>query len=98
MENQKSLSQAAWVSLISLALIWGASFLCFAIGLRELNVYTLVAHRVFWGALALWGVVFALRIPLPKSFKTWGALLIMGLLNWIFGLSLGPSSYSGQIM
>lgn len=88
MNTQKSLSQTAWISLISLALIWGASFLCFAIGLRELNVYTLVAHRVFWGALTLWGVVFALRIPLPSSLKTWGALLVMGLLNNAIPFSL----------
>ncbi len=88
MAPQKTLSLAAWVSLISLALIWGASFLCFALGLRELNVYTLVAHRVFWGGLALWGVVFAMRIPLPKSLKTWGALLIMGLLNNAIPFSL----------
>ena len=88
MAPQKTLSLAAWVSLISLALIWGVSFLCFAIGLRELGVYTLVAHRVFWGGLVLWGVVFAMRIPLPKSLKTWGALLIMGLLNNAIPFSL----------
>ncbi len=88
MALQKTLSLAAWVSLISLALIWGVSFLCFALGLRELNVYTLVAHRVFWGGLVLWGVVFAMRIPLPKSVKTWGALLIMGLLNNAIPFSL----------
>lgn len=88
MAPQKTLSLAAWVSLISLALIWGASFLCFALGLRELNVYTLVAQRVFWGGLVLWAVVFAMRIPLPKSLKTWGALLIMGALNNAIPFSL----------
>ena len=88
MKPQKSLSLAAWTSLISLALIWGASFLSFAIGLRELPVFTLVAHRVFWGGLALWGVVFALKIPLPSSLKAWAALFIMGLLNNAIPFSL----------
>lgn len=88
MAPQKTLSLAAWISLVSLALIWGVSFLCFALGLRELNAYTLVAHRVFWGGLVLWGVVFAMRIPLPKSAKSWGALLIMGLLNNAIPFSL----------
>ncbi len=88
MNTQKSLSLAAWISLISLALIWGVSFLCFALGLQELHVYTLVAHRVFWGGLVLWGVVFAMRIPLPKSAKSWGALLIMGFLNNAIPFSL----------
>lgn len=86
--KQQSLSLAAWISLISLALIWGVSFLCFALGLRELSVYTLVAHRVFWGGLVLWGVVFTLRIPLPTSLKTWCALFIMGLLNNAIPFSL----------
>ncbi len=81
MAPQKTLSLAAWVSLISLALIWGASFLSFAIGLREIPVFTLVAHRVFWGVLALWCVVLALKIPLPPTMKAWGALLVMGFLN-----------------
>ena len=88
MNTQKSLSPAAWISLISFARIWGASFLSFAIGLRELPVFTLVAHRVFWGGLVLWGVVVALRIPLPASAKAWGALLIMGLLNNAIPFSL----------
>lgn len=88
MAPQQSLSLAAWITLLSLAMIWGVSFLCFALGLRELNVYTLVAHRVFWGGLILWGVVFALNIPKPKSLRTWGALLIMGILNNAIPFSL----------
>lgn len=88
MNTQKSLSQAAWVCLISLAFIWGASFLSFAIGLRELPVFTLVAHRVFWGGLVLWGVVLVLNIPLPSSLKVWVALFFMGFLNNAIPFSL----------
>ncbi len=88
MAPQQSLSLAAWITLLSLAMIWGVSFLCFALGLRELNVYTLVAHRVFWGGLILWGVVFALRIPTPKNLKTWVSLLVMGILNNAIPFSL----------
>ncbi len=88
MAPQQSLSFAAWITLLSLAMIWGVSFLCFALGLRELNVYTLVAHRVFWGGLILWGVVFALNIPKPKTLKIWGSLLVMGILNNALPFSL----------
>jgi len=86
--KQQSLSFAAWITLLSLAMIWGVSFLCFALGLRELDVYTLVAHRVFWGGFVLWAVVFALKIPIPKNLKTWMALWVMGILNNAIPFSL----------
>ena len=86
--NQQDISTAAWITLGALAMIWGASFLAFALGLRELPVFTLVAHRVFWGALTLWLVVVVLRIPLPKTLRVWMSLLIMGLLNNAIPFSL----------
>ena len=65
--TQQQISMKAWLTIGALAMIWGASFLAFAIGLRELPVFTLVAHRVFWGALTLWLVVLLFRID-DKSF------------------------------
>ncbi|MEM7242489.1 MAG: DMT family transporter [Pseudomonadota bacterium] len=82
------MSSAAWLTLGALAMIWGASFLAFALGLNELPVFTLVAHRVFWGALTLWIFVLLFRIALPRDPKIWAALLIMGLLNNAIPFSL----------
>ncbi len=47
-----------------------------------------MAHRTFWAALVLWGAVLAMRLPVPKSPKIWGAFLVMGLLNNIIPFTL----------
>ena len=46
-----------WVMLITLATVWGGSFLFNAILVAELPVITIVAIRVTVAALALWGFV-----------------------------------------
>lgn len=86
--KQQSMTTGAWVSLLALALIWGASFLCFALALRELPVFTVVANRVFWGASALWVYVLIRNIPRPASMRQWSALAVMGLLNNAIPFSL----------
>ncbi len=81
MTKQITMTRRAWAELLLLALIWGGSFLSIAIALREVGVFTSIAHRVFWGALILWVVVLFLHVPLPRTLKLWLALLVMGLLN-----------------
>ncbi len=87
MITQQSLSGRAWAEMLLLALIWGASFLAFAICLRELNVFTTVAHRVFWGTVLIWIIALARKWPLPPP-SLWLACLIMGLLNNVIPFSL----------
>ena len=88
MTPQKSLSSRAWIELSLLGAIWGASFLAIRFALDEISFLTAVAHRVFWAALALWVVVLAMRLPVPRDPRVWGAFLVMGLLNNVipFGL------------
>lgn len=88
MKDQKSLSPRAWAELLLLGLLWGGSFLSVRIILDEVPVTTAVLHRTGWAMLALWGVVLALRLPVPRDARTWAALLVMGLLNNVlpFGL------------
>ena len=78
------MSGRAWAELILLALIWGGSFLSFAVALREVGVFTIVLHRVGWAALFLWGLVIVTGRPLPLSPSFWVAGLIMGILNNAF--------------
>lgn len=82
------MNTAAWMTLLSLAMIWGASFLAYAIGLRELPIFTLVAHRVFWGCLALWLLVWGTGLNVPRGLRIWGVLIIMGILNNAIPFSL----------
>lgn len=88
MSDQKTLSPRAWAELLLLGLIWGASFLSVRVALDEVPVLTLVLHRTFWAALALWLVVLWRRIPVPRDAGTWLAFGVMGVLNNVipFGL------------
>ncbi|MEP0962243.1 MAG: DMT family transporter [Roseobacter sp.] len=88
MIEQKTISSRAWVSLITLAALWGLSFVSIRVALDEIGPFTSVAHRTFWAMLALWGVVAIMRLPLPRTPRIWGAFFIMGLFNNIIPFTL----------
>ena len=71
----------AWAELGLLALIWGGSFLAIRVALDELPFVSSVAWRVAPAALVLWAWVLLRGLPVPRDAGTWGALLVMGLLN-----------------
>lgn len=81
MTPQKTLSTRAWLELLLLGAVWGASFAAIRVALDELGPLTVVAHRVGWAMLALWIVVWWMRLPLPRDPRIWAAFLVMGLLN-----------------
>ena len=88
MTTQVSLSPRAWTELLLLSAVWGASFLAFAIALREVGVFTTVLHRVFWAAVLLWALVPVLKIGVPRTTRQWGACFVMGALNNVIPFSL----------
>lgn len=88
MIEQKSISSAAWISMAALGAIWGASFVSVRIALDEIGPLTAVAHRTFWAMLVLWGIVLALRMPVPREARIWLGFLVMGLLNNLIPFSL----------
>jgi EamA-like transporter family. len=67
-----------WVMLITLATVWGGSFLFNAVLVSELPVLTIVAIRVTLAALALWVFVRVTGRIVPRSASVWGALLVLG--------------------
>lgn len=77
-----------WVMLITLATVWGGSFLFNAILVAELPVITIVAIRVTVAALALWGFVRITGRKIPTTLQVCGALLILGVLNNAIPFSL----------
>ena len=77
-----------WVMLITLATVWGGSFLFNAILVAELPVITIVAIRVTVAALALWGFVRVTGRKIPTAPKVWGVLMILGVLNNAIPFSL----------
>lgn len=88
MTPQKTISPRAWSELLLLSLIWGGSFLSIRVAIDEIGPLTLVAHRTFWAALVLWGVVALMRLPIPRSPRIWAALLLQGVLNNVIPFSL----------
>jgi drug/metabolite transporter (DMT)-like permease len=79
---------AEWGMLLALAAIWGASFLFFAIALRELPVFTIVFFRVSLAALALWIILLVTRTPIVAQPAMWQNFALMGLLNNVLPFSL----------
>ena len=77
-----------WVMLITLATVWGGSFLFNAILVAELPVITIVAMRVTVAALALCGFARVTGRKIPTTPQVWGALLILGVLNNAIPFSL----------
>lgn len=88
MTPQKTLSTRAWLELLALGMIWGASFMAIRIALNEVTFLWTVVHRVGWAALILWAVVRLQGIALPRNPGTWGAFLVMGCLNNVIPFSL----------
>lgn len=87
MTEQRTISLGAWADMFLLGLIWGGSFLAIRLALDEVPFVTSVAHRVFWAALLLWAYVLIRGLPRP-TWRDWGPLIVMGLLNNVIPFSL----------
>ncbi|WP_157136542.1 DMT family transporter [Sagittula stellata] len=86
--KQTTISTRAWAELLLLALIWGGSFLAIRTALYEIGPLTAVLLRTGLAAAVLWPVVLWRRLPLPRTARTWSALLVMGCLNNAIPFSL----------
>jgi len=62
-----------------MALIWGSSFLFTELSLRFLPFYGVAFWRTFLGGAAMFGLVFLLRLQLPKGTQ-WFHLWVAGVL------------------
>lgn len=69
-----------WGGLVLLSVLWGGSFFFIEIGLRAFPPLTLVFARLALAAVALRGLLMALRVPLPGG-RMWGWYLLLGLTN-----------------
>ncbi|MBV7393366.1 DMT family transporter [Mameliella sediminis] len=86
--TQTSLSPRAWTEMVLLALIWGGSFLAIRTALDEIGPLTSVLFRTGIAAAVLWPLILWRRIALPRGWRIWSALLVMGLLNNVIPFSL----------
>ena len=74
--NQGNFNQTDWAMLLTIALIWGSSFLWIAIGLDAFHPGVIALFRMVFGALTL-AFVPSARQPMPRS--TWPALAVVAL-------------------
>ncbi|MBY0336923.1 MAG: DMT family transporter [Acetobacteraceae bacterium] len=81
MDAPPKLSLRAFGLLGLLAVLWGGSFLFVGVAVREWPPLPIVLARVAVAALALWAVVWLLRLPVRRDAAAWRAHLVMGTLN-----------------
>ena len=70
-----------WFVFLLLGGIWSSSFLWIKIAVQEIGPITLVAFRVLFGLLFTLIVVFFQRTHLPRTFKEWFPILLLGISN-----------------
>lgn len=89
-----------WFIFLLLGAIWSSSFMWIKIAVQEVGPVTLVAFRVLFGLLFGIIVIFVQRIPLPRTFKAWSPLLLLGLTNVaipFFLISWGEKSIDSAV-
>lgn len=85
---KSTMGSVEWALLALLSVLWGGSFFFAKLALAEIGPLTLTTARVGLAALALFVVIRARGIELPRDRPTWGALFIMGALNNAIPFSL----------
>jgi drug/metabolite transporter (DMT)-like permease len=74
-------SRVDWLLFLVLGVIWGSSFLFIKIGVEAgLQPLTLVMLRLALGTALLAVVIAASRVRLPREPRTYGHLVVMGLI------------------
>jgi drug/metabolite transporter (DMT)-like permease len=77
-----------WMMLILLSIVWGGSFFFAEIALLAFGPLTIVAIRVFVGAVGLVVLARVLGHGLPTGAGAWRDLFVMGVLNNALPFSL----------
>jgi drug/metabolite transporter (DMT)-like permease len=86
-EERGSTAASDWLLLVIPGVIWGASFLFIAEGLRAIGPYGLTFVRILVGFATL-ACLPAARQPVPRS--EWPALAALGVVWMAFPLSMFP--------
>ena len=88
MEAGTTMTRSVWLLLISLALLWGGSFLFVEVALEGFKPLTIVALRVLTGAIVLHAILLLLKRKFPWDLKNITRFAIMGALNNAIPFSL----------
>jgi drug/metabolite transporter (DMT)-like permease len=75
------MSPSQWLLLVVLSVLWGGSFFCVGVAVRELPALTLVLARVGLAALTLLPLVWTAGLRRPSTWQAWMPFLGMSVLN-----------------
>ncbi len=71
----------SWAGIILLGSVWGSSFFFFEVALESLGPITVALGRVAIAAPALWLMIRVAGERLPRDWRSWRVLGLMGILN-----------------
>ncbi|GIV98257.1 MAG: ABC transporter permease [Herpetosiphonaceae bacterium] len=74
--------------LLLLALIWGTSFLFIKIGVETIPPPVFVGLRLALATIIIYGFLWIKQVALPRDWRTWVNLAILGLFNTAFPYTL----------
>ncbi len=89
-----------WIVFILLGAVWSSSFMWIKLALREVSPAALVAIRVTLGFLFGTGVIIIRRVKLPKNYRTWLPLIVLGVTNFaapFFLISWGERAIDSSV-
>jgi drug/metabolite transporter (DMT)-like permease len=84
----RSMTPYEWALLITLSILWGASFLFVGVQVAVLTPTTVVTLRVIIAGLLLYAILAILGLRMPTDRESWRDFLIMGFLNNVIPFSL----------
>lgn len=79
---------ADYATLLTLAIIWGSSFLFVELGLRSLTPIALTASRIILGAVILVVAARVMGHRFPREPRRWGHFFLLGLFGNVLPFSL----------
>ena len=82
------MKKSDWLQLVGLSIVFGSTFLFFALALQSITPMTIALTRVALAASVFWVLILVFRVPLPRGRRVWGAFLVMGLINNAIPFSL----------
>ncbi|HEU0309828.1 MAG TPA: EamA family transporter [Sphingomicrobium sp.] len=75
------MNRSDWLTLIALAVIWGAAFLFISVAVHEVAPLTYVWLRLLLAAGAMWLFLWWRGEPSGLPSRVWGSILVLALFN-----------------
>lgn len=86
--DQKKMSTLAWLLLLTMAALWGISFVFSKIAVTEIQPMTLVFVRTLLAALVLLAVCRITGVRMPGDWKAWRDYAVLGFFSSSLAFSL----------